>query len=203
MANDGAGQRSGTPGRLKIFLFLFTSFLVMVAAAVISVGYGIHRYWQNVLRDEIQRSLTQKTQMFANRVNTDREHPIALITSQEGQNAGARATVIDVNGKVIADSEMPVSSLENEGHHTEFVIALQGQTGKDIRKRNAFAIPVLYVAVPVSGGAVRLAYPLADIGIATARARRTLLLGSLVAVLAALAISALTAEVIAKQSSLR
>jgi hypothetical protein len=58
---------------------------------------------------------------------------------------------------------------------------------------------VLYVAVPVSGGAVRLAYPLADIEIAEANARHVLLLGTLVAVLAALAIAALAAGTIARK----
>jgi hypothetical protein len=53
---------------------------------------------------------------------------------------------------------------------------------------------VLYVAVPVSGGAVRLAYSLADIDAAVAEERRILVLGCLVATLAGLIISALTAR---------
>jgi len=188
------------PGRLPFFLILFSSFLAMIAATAISVGYTVHRYWESVLQVEIERSLVQKAQLFASRVNTDHASRIEDITSQEGQHAGARATVIDVNGKVIADSEVPVVALENEGQRPEFVTALRGETGIETRKRNG--IPVLYVAVPVSGGAVRLAYPLADISIATAHARQILLLGSIVAVLAALAISALAAETIARRSLL-
>jgi two-component system phosphate regulon sensor histidine kinase PhoR len=188
------------PGRLPFFLILFSSFLAMIAATAISVGYTVHRYWESVLQVEIERSLVQKAQLFASRVNTDHASRIEDITSQEGQHAGARATVIDVNGKVIADSEVPVVALENEGQRPEFVTALHGETGIETRKRNG--IPVLYVAVPVSGGAVRLAYPLADISIATAHARQILLLGSIVAVLAALAISALAAETIARRSLL-
>lgn len=186
-------------GRLTVFLILFTSFLAMIAATATSVGYRVHRYWQDALRQEITRNLSEKTHMFAARVNTDREHKIADITSQEGQNAGARATVIDVNGKVLADSEIPVASLEDEGRRPEFVAALSGETGTNTRKRNAFGIPVLYVAVPVSGGAVRLAYPLADLGIASGRARRTFSLGAVIAILAGLAISALAAQTIANR----
>ncbi len=171
----------------------------MIAATAISMGYTVHRYWEIVLRIEIERSLTQKAQLFASRVNTDHATKIADMTSQEGQHAGARATVIDVNGKVIADSEVPVAALENEGQHPEFGTALRGETGIETRKRNG--IPVLYVAVPVSGGAVRLAYPLADISIAAAYARRVLLLGSIVAVFAALAISALAAETVVRRSN--
>ena len=176
---------------MPVFLILFTAFLAMIAAAAISVGYTVHRYWESVLRVEIERSLTQKAQLFASRVNTDHATKIEDIASQEGQYAGARATVIDVNGRVIADSQIPVAVLEPEGRQPEFLTALQGEPGVDTRKRNG--IPVLYVAVPVSGGAVRLAYPLADVEIAAGYAQKVLLLGSTVAVFAALAISGLAA----------
>jgi two-component system, OmpR family, phosphate regulon sensor histidine kinase PhoR len=185
------------PARLPVFLILFLSFLAMIAATAISMGYTMHRYWESVLHVEIERSLIQKAQLFANRVNTDHANKIEDITSQEGQHAGARATVIDVNGKVIADSEVLVAALENEGRRPEFLAALRGETGVDTRERNG--IPVLYVAVPVSGGAVRLAYPLADISIAAAHARQVLLFGSIVASFAGLAVSALAAQTVARR----
>ena len=81
----------------------------------------------------------------------------------------------------------------------EFATALSGETGIETRNHNG--IPVLYVAVPVSGGAVRLAYPLADVEIARPRrggfcygcfGRRCS---------AALAISALAAETITRRRS--
>jgi two-component system phosphate regulon sensor histidine kinase PhoR len=188
-------------GRLAVFLILFASFLAMIAATAVSVEHSVHRYWRSVLLEEITRSLTQKAQMFAARVNTDRAHKIADITSQGGQNAGSRATVIDGNGKVLADSEIPIASLEHEGHRPEFVAALRGEIGTDTRKHNTFGVPVLYVAVPVAGGAVRLAYPLADIAIANTGARHVLLLGTTIAVFAALAISALAAETVLRRQS--
>src|SRR5450432_2174473 len=180
------GSKPSSP-QLKIFLILFLSFLALIAAAAISVGYTVNKYWESALRAEIERSLTQKAQLFANRVNTDHSTRIEGLTSEAGRDAGARATVIDVNRKVIADSQVPVAALENEGQRPEFATALHGDTGIETRERNG--IPVLYVAVPVSGGAVRLAYPLADIEIAKTQARQVLLLGTLVAALAALAIS--------------
>jgi two-component system phosphate regulon sensor histidine kinase PhoR len=176
-------------GRLRVFLILFVSFLVMIAAGAISLSYSVNRNWQKVMLEEITRNLTEKARMFGARVDTDHLHKIEDITSQEGQYAGARATVIDVNGKVIADSEIPVAALGDEGQRPEFAVALRGQTGVKSRKRNAFGISVLYVAVPVSGGAVRLAYPLADVEIAMAHAHEELFIGIIAAVVAALAIS--------------
>ena len=199
MANEIETAQKKKTGRLTVFLILFTSFLAMIAAAAISVEYGVHRYWRSVLLEEITRNLTQKAQMFAARVNTDHTHRIAEIASQGGQNAGSRATVIDGNGKVLADSEIPIASLEHEGHRPEFIAALRGEIGTDTRKHNTFGIPVLYVAVPVSGGAVRLGYPLADVAIANTRGRQVLLLGATIAAFAALAISALAAETIGRR----
>lgn len=194
MATEAASLRSR--GRLGTFLILFISCLAMIAVAAITVSYSVNRYWQTVMREEITRSLTEKARMFAARVDTDRLHKIDDITSQEAQYAGARATVIDGNGKVLADSEVPVATLENEGRRPEFATALRGQTGVATRKRGAFGTPVLYVAVPVSGGAVRFAYPLADVGIAMAHARNVLFLGIIAAIVAALVISALGAGMI-------
>jgi two-component system phosphate regulon sensor histidine kinase PhoR len=187
------------PARLRVFLILFLAFVAMIGAADIAVGLTVDRYWKSTLRAETERSLTEKAQLFASRINTDRTSKMEDITAQEGQHAGARATVIDGNGKVIADSQVPVTALENEGQRAEFVTALRGDIGVETRNRNG--IPVLYVAVPVSGGAVRLAYPLADVEIAKAQARRMLLLGTLIALLAALAISALAAQTITRKQS--
>jgi two-component system, OmpR family, phosphate regulon sensor histidine kinase PhoR len=199
MESNSEAAAGNKPGRLTAFFILFAAFLAMIAAAAVGIGYNVHHYWEDVLRSEITRNLTQKAQMFANRVNTDHEHKVEDMAAQEGQLAGARATVIDTNGRVVADSEVQVSALENEGRRPEFVAALRGQTGVATRKRNNFGVPVLYVAVPVSGGAVRLAYPLADIDIATAHARRVLLLGSAIAALAGLVISWLAANTVARR----
>jgi len=186
-------------GRLTAFLILFGAFLAMIAAAAVGIGYNVHRYWEDVLRAEITRNLTQKAQMFAVRVNADHEHKIGDLATQEGQLAGARATVVDTNGRVVADSEVQLSALENEARHPELVAALRGETSVVTRKRNDFGVAVLFVAVPVSGGAVRLAYPLADIDIATAHARRVLLLGSAIAAVAGLVISWLAANTVTRR----
>jgi two-component system phosphate regulon sensor histidine kinase PhoR len=179
-----------------VFVLLFMSFLVVIAAAAFATIYSTESFWQKALRDQTTRDLTQKAQMFATRVNTDRSTKIADLTAQAGQQAGARATVVDGNGKVVADSQIAVASLEKEGERPEFSAALRGETGVETRGRGAFPIQVLYVAVPVSGGAVRLACSLADIDAAVSEERKMLALGCMVAVLAGLIISALTARMV-------
>ena len=185
--------------RRRTFVILFASFLCMIAAAAFSTIYATENFWRKAFNEEITRDLTQKAQMFATRVNSDRNTKIADITAQVGQQAGARATVVDGNGKVLADSQMAVAALEKEGERPEFATALRGETGIETRGRGTFALPVLYVAVPVSGGAVRLGYSLADVENASATARRNLWLGCMVAIFASLIISVLTARMLSPQ----
>jgi two-component system phosphate regulon sensor histidine kinase PhoR len=188
------GQGSQPRSSLRVFVVLFVTFALMIAVSAISLGYWTRRHLESVMREEITRNLIQKAQMLAHRVDADRSHGIGVIASQEGQAAGARATIIDTNGAVVADSESPVVSLQNEGRQAEFATALQGSPGVQTRSSNH--IPVLYVAVPVSGGAVRLAYPLSDIDGAIEHFNQRLLLGSLIAVGAALLFSAVVARIL-------
>jgi two-component system phosphate regulon sensor histidine kinase PhoR len=188
----GPSQKRGS--RLRVFALLFISFLVVIVAAAFAIIYSAENFWQKALREEITRDLAQKAQMFATRVNTDRSTKIADLTAQAGQQAGARATVVDGNGKVIADSQIPVASLENEGERPEFKSALRGETGVETRGHGSFGIPVLYVAVPVSGGAVRMARSLGDVDAGVAQERKMLALGCAVAVLAGLIISGLASR---------
>src|SRR5579872_3134206 len=146
--------------------------------------------WEASLRSEIERNLTQKTLLFAHRVEIDHAHSLAEIAAQEGQAAAARATIIDASGKVLADSESNPATMENHAGRVEFAAALSGKTGENERRSATLGIPFLYVAAPISGGAVRLAYPLSDLQAIQGQVRRRLILGSILAAIVALLIAA-------------
>jgi two-component system phosphate regulon sensor histidine kinase PhoR len=71
--------------------------------------------------------------------------------------------------------------MENHAHRAEFVAALNGHVGVDQRTSHTLGISFLYVAAPISGGAARLAYPLAEIDNTLHQLARALLWGSLIA----------------------
>jgi two-component system phosphate regulon sensor histidine kinase PhoR len=174
----------------RIFFKLLSVFLIVIAATAAILDVMIGNAWEASLRSEIERNLTQKTLLFAHRVETDRAHSLAEIASQEGHAAGARATIIEASGKVLADSEAIPSRMENHASRKEFAAALSGKTGENERRSATLGIPFLYVAAPITGGAVRLAYPLSDVEAVQAQVRRRLLWGSLFASLVALLIAA-------------
>jgi len=174
----------------RIFFKLLAVFLIVIAATAGILDVMLGNAWEGSLRTEIERNLKQKTLLFAHRVEIDHSHTLAEIAAQEGLAAGARATVIDASGKVLADSESDPAQMENHARRVEFAAALAGQTGENERRSATLGIPFLYVAAPISGGAVRLAYPLSDIESVQTQVRRKLFWGSAIASLMALLIAA-------------
>ena len=180
--------------RNGIFLKLMAAFMVVILAAAVLFDLMLGGAWEASLRSEIERNLTQKTQLLAHRVETDRSQPLANIAAQEGQAAGARVTIIDPTGNVLADSEATPAGMENHAARPEFAAALAGRIGSNERPSAAIGVPFLYVAVPVSGGAVRLAYPLSDVEAISAQVRRRLAVASALAFFFALIVAAAAAQ---------
>ena len=174
-------------------------FLLVIGATAITLQLTVHKVWERTLREQIERNLKQKAVMFANRVEADRQHSLADITSQEGQAAGARATVIDPTGKVLADSEADPSTMENHAHRPEFAAALAGKLGVNERKSQTLGVPFLYVAAPVAGGAVRLAYPLPEIEITDRPLGVALFWGSLAAFLFAVLVAGAASQYVGRR----
>jgi two-component system phosphate regulon sensor histidine kinase PhoR len=176
--------------RSRIFAKLMFVFLLVIGATAITLQWTVHKVWERTLREQIERDLKQKTVMFAYRVEADRLHSLADVTAQEGQAAGARATVVDPSGKVLADSEVDASTMENPARRKEFISALAGQLGVDERKSQELGVPYLYVAAPIAGGAVRLAYPLPELEITDRPLGMALFWGSLCAFVFAVLVAA-------------
>ncbi len=185
--------------RSRIFVKLMVVFLLVIGVTAITLQLTVRRVWERTLREQIERNLQQKTLMFAYRVEADRQHSLADITAQEGQAAGARATVIDPTGKVLADSEADPNTMENHAQRKEFAAALAGKLGMDERKSHTLDIPFLYVAAPVSGGAVRLAYPLPEIEITDRPLSVALFWGSLTAFIFAVLVAGVASHYVGRR----
>ncbi len=172
--------------RSRIFLKLFLSALLLIAACTLTLYVLIRQEWEGTLRSEIETSLRQKTLMFASRVENSPPASLSEITMQAARAAGTRVTVIDSAGNVRADSEADPGNMENHATRPEFVSALQGKVGSSTRLSHTIGTDLLYVAAPIPGGAVRMAYPLSAIHQTNRRINRDLLEGSALAALLAM-----------------
>jgi two-component system phosphate regulon sensor histidine kinase PhoR len=77
-----------------------------------------------------------------------------------GRATAMRVTLIDARGAVVADSDVSpdaLGGLENHAQRPEVAEALAGQTGRAERRSGTLGREFLYLAVPLDGGALRLA----------------------------------------------
>lgn len=185
--------------RRSVFVKLMLAFLVVIATATVTLDFTIRPAWESSLRDQIERSMVEKTRLFAHQVESDKVHTLQQLVNDESSAADARATVIDPTGKVLADSQADAETMENHATRPEFISALNGQIGMSTRRSRTIGVPFLYVAAPIPNGAVRMAYPMSSVQQTTARVRRRLLIASLLALMVAMVLAALVAQLVSRR----
>jgi len=109
--------------------------------------------------------------------------------------AGTRITLIDRDGVVVGDSNVPLSRLaeiENHADRPEVRAAIAGSVGTSTRRSETVGRELFYLAVPASGsdgGVIRLALDLAEREAVFSAFRRQLIVSGAVGLCAALAFS--------------
>ena len=103
-----------------------------------------------------------------------------------------RITVIAMDGKVLADSEIEAARMENHGGRPEVADALRGRVGCSLRMSDTLKEQMLYVAAPVLRdgsvvAAVRSSEHVATLDMFLGRLRGSMLCSALVVTLLALA----------------
>ncbi|HEX6878987.1 MAG TPA: histidine kinase dimerization/phospho-acceptor domain-containing protein, partial [Terriglobales bacterium] len=185
--------------RSQIFLKLVAAFALVIVAATITLDIYVRRAWENSLREEIEQTLKEKTLMLSERIRSEPNASMPQIAAEASRASGARVTIIRSDGLVLADSEADPAAMENHSTRPEFREALQGRVGSNSRTSHTIGIDFLYMAAPVPGGAVRLAYPLIAIKQVNHKVRMTLLASSALAFLVALVIAGAAAQTITRR----
>lgn len=108
---------------------------------------------------------------------------------------GARVTVVDAAGKVLADSARQSGVVETHLHRPEIQEARLRGKGRAVRYSRTLGVDMLYVALPVRGdgvqaGFVRLALPLTEVRKSLEGLQESLLVTGLLALAASLLLAA-------------
>lgn len=183
----------------RIFFKLFGGSLLIIIAVTATLDIAVRRAWENSLRQQIELSLRQKAEMFAERMVSIGNPQLKTIATEVAHVSNARATVISQNGIVLADTEANPEEMENHSTRPEFRAALNDRIGSNTRRSHTLGIEFLYVAAPIQGGAVRLAYPLAEIAMTTAEVDRMLAKVSGITLLIAALLAAFASHLIARR----
>jgi two-component system phosphate regulon sensor histidine kinase PhoR len=115
------------------------------------------------------------------------------LVTRYASRAGARVTVIGIDGTVLGDSDPDPESMENHLGRPEVQAALSGATGTAVRRSGTLGVDFLYVAIPLEGpsrprGVVRLAVPLTELAREAAAVRRTIGVGAVLAIAVAVGV---------------
>ncbi len=165
--------------------------LVLVVVAVL-IGF-----LDRSLAADLERQLDQRLEQQAHGAtqwgaNEGRRHP-EKVAARLATVLDDEVTIFDGHGEVVGDSRGEAAMHEEPG--PEVAAALSNEVGRATRVRSN-GEEMHYVAVSSSDGwVIRLAAPLSDINATRAATRRRILFGTLLAVLAALALGLLASRV--------
>src|SRR5262249_38308190 len=168
--------------RAKGFLVLFLLIVASVAAVDVYISLVLERrLTESVSRDLRIRLELVRSQLERDNVAGNDAGAWKKAIDRLGEQAQARITMVQRDGTVIADSEVPSGegSQRDWSTNPEIAQALQGAEGFSVRDRKD-GQRVSYVALPFRQGgqvigAVRAAEPLAAVEDAVAGVHRTLL----------------------------
>ncbi|HEY4119037.1 MAG TPA: ATP-binding protein [Byssovorax sp.] len=184
-------QRLGLRARLVLASVMLTLVAGLVVERLTS------RELEGAMLTRMRLELQQKITLLEDDLSRGDPALASAVTRRFAEHAGARVTLVDEAGRVLADSGVPdaqLASLENHAAREEIAEARAKGLGTAIRTSPTLGTRMIYVAKrePPSGAAagaayVRLALPLDDVDRAIAGARSAVALG----IAAALTIAAL------------
>ena len=136
----------------KIFIgYLLIIFALSSLILVLSLN-TIREFYRDTLTDHLKTLGYTLNSEVAHLLDTGRANQLDGFIKDLGSKIHTRVTIIATDGKVLADSEENIQSMENHSHRPEVVEALQGKTGKSIRFSSTTDGDMLYVAVPIEKG---------------------------------------------------
>lgn len=186
------------PVQRRLFGKLALTFLALLLSVLLAVDFLAER----ALRNSYETDGFQRLKALAHLMGL---HPIPLSTATPqtpeqiaalntwvaaNASSGVRVTVISADGRVLADSESEIATMENHAERSEFIGALKTGEGYATRQSVSVGKSLLYYAVrqdlPAGSPVIlRLALPLADFSEQLWSFRRKLWLWSLLIYLCA------------------
>jgi len=177
---------------------LFLLALGLSLAVLIPGGLYLRHELRGAMMERIERELVAHLGAARALFETApgaRPEDLDPLADRLGEALGLRVTVIAPDGRVLADSEVPVDRIDEVESHAgrpEVVDALERGRGAARRRSSTVATDLLYMATPLGGGGgvVRVARPLDEVQQALARLRWLLVVAALLSVAASVVLSA-------------
>ncbi|MCX6561812.1 MAG: ATP-binding protein [Candidatus Aminicenantes bacterium] len=143
-----------------IFLKILAGFVVVILLGTLPIvltSFASMRRSVEISTSKHLESLGRTLQAEVEaRLDAGDEHGLDVWFKALGPTIGARLTVIDPSGRVLADSEKDPAVMEDHRYRQEVAEALQGRVAESLRFSYTVEARMLYIGMPlVKGGSVR------------------------------------------------
>ncbi|TAL15948.1 HAMP domain-containing histidine kinase [bacterium] len=170
----------------SFFSRVFLQSVFVLLALIIAGGVALDRFLTeseiNRLGDQVERFALMLREDTVRHADFSGLQPLVR---RLGDATRVRFTVVDKTGKVLADSHLDPSVMENHSTHPEVAEALAGREGRNLRHSASLGIEMLYVAIP-GDPVFRAAVPVSEVKAVLGQVRMRMALAAVPAVLIAL-----------------
>jgi two-component system phosphate regulon sensor histidine kinase PhoR len=165
---------------------LLLAALLLILVALGAADVFLTRYTANRELQYAEQQMQGQASILVPALAAIRPSALANWADETGRQTGARVTVIDRTGTVLADSQHDTSTMDNHATRPEVRQALSGRRGTSVRHSATLGADLCYLAVPAAipgdpAVVLRLAVPLQRIQFSIAEVRWLILRASLVA----------------------
>jgi signal transduction histidine kinase len=179
---------------------MVTGTIAVMVAAIAILLTGANIALRRDLERDMRLTLEREARLVRDALPADSTAWQASV-ERIGRESGLRVTLIDRQGRVLAESDEAreiVPRLENHGERPEVRAALEGRTGSGRRVSVTVNQALLYVAVPGGPGVVRVAAPLTGAERIVRHEQKSLLGAALLALLVGVLVAFIAGRSIAR-----
>ncbi|MCK9296419.1 MAG: cell wall metabolism sensor histidine kinase WalK [Desulfobulbaceae bacterium] len=200
----------------KLIWQIFPPNLLITLVAMLAVSWYGSTALQKFYIQQLESALQARAYLIRERVSElmteGRLEELREFCRKSGREALTRITVIDLSGKVVADSNENADIMEPHNSRPEIIAAYKGLTGTSIRLSRTLQENMLYVAVPLKrhghnekaaadlavSGALRVAVPVTAIEQTLRDVQAKIALGAIVVIFAAALVTLLVSRRISR-----
>ncbi len=138
----------------KLIWHIFPANVLTIFLVIITVSwYGVVSLQEFYLQDT-EADLESRAHLISSKVKEylrdQKSGDLKEYCIQAGRSSGTRITIIDPQGKVLADSNEDPQTMENHSQRVEIAGALAGQVGISRRFSKTLQENMIYVAIPLT-----------------------------------------------------
>lgn len=175
----------------RILWKLFACFVAVIFSGLLVLYFYLTPRLSRFLHDDIEKTLTEKSLLVRDRLEVLsaaewNQQVIDPIVDRSSGELHARLTVVDRSGRVLGDSELDgeaLAKIENHLGRSEIQQALTTSHGMSRRYSTTLDQDMMYVAVKMNHGFVRVALPLTVVEQTIRGVKHAVLIAALMALL--------------------